>query len=122
VSEFEEEDLRVFETLANHANVALQNGRLVAHLQHEAREQAYLALHDSVTGLPNRSSLLAALERAIKRAKAAETGVALVFIDLDTFKEVNDTLGTATGDRLLLDVRQRLQSLLPSTSTLARFA
>src|SRR5690606_36084533 len=63
-----------------------------------------------------------ALERAIKRAKAAETGVALVFIDLDTFKEVNDTLGTATGDRLLLDVRQRLQSLMPSTATLARFA
>jgi diguanylate cyclase (GGDEF)-like protein len=121
VSEFVDEDLRVFETLANHANVALENGRLVAHLQQEAKEQAYLALHDSVTGLPNRASLQAKLERAIQRAKGTDSGVALIFIDLDTFKEVNDTLGIATGDSLLVDVRQRLHSLLPPEAALARF-
>ncbi|MFZ6005736.1 MAG: putative bifunctional diguanylate cyclase/phosphodiesterase [Actinomycetota bacterium] len=121
VSEFIEDDLRVFETLANHANVALENGRLVAHLQFEAQEQAYLALHDPVTGLPNRSSLLGLLESAIQRAKVTEIGCALVFVDLDTFKEVNDTLGMATGDRLLMEVRQRVEALLPSTATLARF-
>ncbi|MEX2293735.1 MAG: EAL domain-containing protein, partial [Acidimicrobiales bacterium] len=121
VAEFVEDDLRVFETLANHANVALENGRLVAHLQHEAREQAYLALHDPVTGLPNRSSLLERLEQAIQRSKVPETGCALLFVDLDTFKEVNDTLGTATGDRILIEVRQRLEALLPSTATLTRF-
>jgi diguanylate cyclase (GGDEF)-like protein len=122
VSEFVEDDLRVFETLANHANVALENGRLVAHLQHEAQEQAYLALHDSVTGLPNRSALVSQLERALVRAKSSELNVGLLFISLDTFKEVNDTLGTATADKLLIEVRQRLQAMLPPTATLARFA
>jgi diguanylate cyclase (GGDEF)-like protein len=121
VSEFVDDDLRVFETLANHANVALENGRLVAHLQHEAKEQAYLALHDSVTGLPNRTSLQEQLDAAIQRAKVTEVGLALIFVDLDTFKEVNDTLGMATGDRLLLEVRQRVEAVLPPTATLARF-
>jgi len=121
VSEFVEDDLRVFETLANHANVALENGRLVAHLQFEAQEQAYLALHDPVTGLPNRSSLLDLLDGAIQRSKVTEERCALVFLDLDTFKEVNDTLGTATGDRLLIEVRQRVEARLPKTATLTRF-
>ncbi|MGQ0831856.1 MAG: putative bifunctional diguanylate cyclase/phosphodiesterase [Microthrixaceae bacterium] len=121
VSEFVEDDLRVFETLASHANVALENGRLVAHLQFEAQEQAYLALHDPVTGLPNRTSLLDLLGEAMQRSKLTEVGGALVFVDLDTFKEVNDTLGTATGDRLLVEVRQRVAALLPPTATLTRF-
>ncbi|HLT16419.1 MAG TPA: EAL domain-containing protein [Acidimicrobiales bacterium] len=121
VSEFVEEDLRVFETLANHANVALEKGRLVAHLQHEAQEQAYLALHDQVTGLPNRTALVTQLEKAIERAKGSDLRVALLFIDLDTFKEVNDTLGTATAERLLVEVRLRVQAILPPTATLARF-
>ncbi len=121
VSEFVEDDLRVFETLASHANVALENGRLVAHLQFEAQEQAYLALHDPVTGLPNRSSLLDLLEQAMQRSKVTEVGCALVFVDLETFKEVNDTLGTATSDRLLVEVRQRVEAMLPATATLTRF-
>ena len=57
VSSFVEDDLRLFETLANHANVALANGRLVATLQHDAQEKAHQALHDPVTGLPNRTML-----------------------------------------------------------------
>ncbi len=121
VAEFVEDDLRVFETLANHANVALENGRLVAHLQFEAKEQAYLALHDSVTGLPNRSSLIDLLEESIRHSKTSAAGCALVFVDLDTFKEVKDTLGTATGDRLLLEVRQRVEALLTPNAVLTRF-
>ena len=121
VSSFVEDDLRVFETLASHASVALENGRLVAHLQHEAREKAYQALHDPVTDLPNRTSLHDQLEEAIRQAKASELSVGLVFVDLDTFKEVTDTLGTATSDRLLVEVRDRLETLLPDTATLARF-
>ena len=121
VSSFVDDDLRVFETLASHANVALANGRLVARLQHDAREKEHLALHDPVTGLPNRLSLEARLDRAVADARARELGVALVFVDLDTFKEVNDTLGTTNGDRLLVEVRQRLERLLPANATLARF-
>lgn len=121
VSTFVEDDLRVFETLASHASVALENGRLVAHLQHEAKEKAHQALHDQVTGLPNRTSLQEQLEQAIARAKGTDQAVGLVFVDLDTFKEVTDTLGTATSDRLLIEVRDRIYTLLPPRATLARF-
>jgi diguanylate cyclase (GGDEF)-like protein len=121
VSSFVEDDLRLFETLANHANVALANGRLVATLQHDAQEKAYQALHDPVTGLPNRTMLQERLETAIVEARGTGQQVALVFVDLVTFKEVNDTLGIATGDRLLEEVRDRIQALLPQRAQLARF-
>jgi diguanylate cyclase (GGDEF)-like protein len=121
ISSFVEDDLRLFETLANHANVALANGRLVATLQHDAQEKAYQALHDPVTGLPNRTSLQEQLEEAIGAARRSELSVALLFVDLATFKEVNDTLGIATGDRLLVEVRERIQELLPERARLARF-
>jgi len=121
VSSFVDDDLRLFETLANHANVALANGRLVATLQHDAREKAYQALHDPVTGLPNRTMLQERLETAIQEARSSELGVALVFLDLVTFKEVNDTLGTVTGDRLLVEVRDRIEELLPDRAQLAQF-
>ncbi|MGE3619835.1 MAG: putative bifunctional diguanylate cyclase/phosphodiesterase [Acidimicrobiia bacterium] len=120
VSSFVEEDLRVFATLASHAGVALENGRLVAHLQHEAAEKAYEALHDAVTGLPNRQALTRDLTDAIRRARADGARVGLILVDLDTFKEVNDTLGRLTADRLLIEVRQRLADLVPAGATLAR--
>ena len=61
------------------------------------------------------------LQAAVAEARGTELGVALVFVDLVTFKEVNDTLGTATGDRLLVEVRERIEALLPSNAQLARF-
>jgi len=121
VSSFVEEDLQLFETLANHASVALENGRLVATLQHDAQEKAYQGLHDRVTGLPNRTSLEEQLERAIRAAKLTEQRVGLVFVDLETFKEVTDTLGIATSDHLLVEVRDRLAALLPDRAHLLRF-
>jgi diguanylate cyclase (GGDEF)-like protein len=121
VSSFEEDDLRLFETLANHANVALANGRLVSTLQYDAQEKAHQALHDPVTDLPNRTMLQQRLEEAITHARRSELCVALLFVDLATFKEVNDTLGIATGDRLLVEVRDRIGALLPEHAQLARF-
>ena len=121
VSSFVDDDLRLFETLANHANVALANGRLVATLQHDAQEKAHQALHDPVTGLPNRTMLHERVDQAISGARRSELGVALLFVDLVTFKEVNDTLGIATGDRLLVEVRDRIEALLPQRAQLARF-
>ena len=121
VSSFVEDDLRLFQTLASHANVALANGRLVATLKHESQEKAFQALHDPVTGLPNRRMLLERLERAIAGARNADLGVGLIFVDLDTFKEVTDTLGTATADRLLVEMRDRIEEHLPETAQLARF-
>lgn len=121
VSSFVEDDLRLLETLANHANVALANGRFVAALQHDARDKAHQALHDPLTGLPNRTMLTERLESAIFDARGTELGVALLFLDLGTFKEVNDTLGTATADRLLVEVGERIQAVLPESAELARF-
>ena len=121
VSSFVPEDLELFETLANLAHVALENGRLVEALKHEAQEKAYEALHDPVTGLPNRVSLEQELDRAIRAAKRNEQRVGLVFVDLDTFAEVSDTLGIAAADRVLVSVRDRLLALLSGRSQLVRF-
>ncbi len=74
-----------------------------------------------MTGLPNRTMLTEILSAAITEARPTELGVALLFVDLVTFKEVNDTLGTATGDRLLVEVRERIEALLPPQAQLARF-
>lgn len=80
----------------------------------------YQAMHDGLTGLANRSLLLDRLEQAIHRAHRDNTGAALLLMDLDRFKEVNDTLGHHVGDRLLCEVALRLQGNLRETDTVAR--
>jgi diguanylate cyclase (GGDEF)-like protein/PAS domain S-box-containing protein len=79
-----------------------------------------LAFHDALTGLPNRVEFHNRLVQAIARGKRAKMPVALYFIDLDQFKAVNDTLGHAVGDALLVAVAQRLQSCLRASDTVAR--
>jgi diguanylate cyclase (GGDEF)-like protein len=70
---------------------------------------AYQAMHDSLTGLPNRRMMHQQLTRALERAAVDDTHVALLFLDLDQFKLVNDTLGHTHGDELLVAVSRRLQ-------------
>jgi len=79
-----------------------------------------LARYDSLTGLPNRSMFMAQLDLARQRAASAGGGMALLFIDLDRFKHVNDTLGHDAGDELLKVTAKRLSSLLRSADTVAR--
>ncbi len=81
------------------------------------RHQAY---HDLLTGLPNRSLFMDRLAQALTQAKRGNHVVAVVFLDLDRFKLVNDTLGHATGDELLRVVARRLAGTLRSEDTLAR--
>jgi diguanylate cyclase (GGDEF)-like protein/PAS domain S-box-containing protein len=75
---------------------------------------------DSLTGLPNRRLFLDRLEQEIKKAHKAGTALGLMFIDLDRFKQINDTFGRAKGDRVLLEVARRLARCVPDTATLAR--
>lgn len=92
---------------------------ITARKQAEARIQ-HLAEHDALTGLPNRSLLLDRLERALAAAQRDAALLALLFIDLDGFKPVNDRYGHDTGDALLRAVADRLRAVLRSTDTAAR--
>jgi diguanylate cyclase (GGDEF)-like protein/PAS domain S-box-containing protein len=88
------------------------------------REQAaineYQALHDTLTGLPNRALFHDRVRHALLTAEREGNGVALLMMDLDRFKEVNDTLGHHAGDLLLQELAARLQQTLRATDTIAR--
>ena len=86
-----------------------------------ARDRIYeLANHDSLTGLPNRALCKDRLQQSIAQARRANASVGLLFIDLDRFKEVNDTLGHAIGDQLLMDFSWRLVHAIRDGDTAAR--
>jgi diguanylate cyclase (GGDEF)-like protein/PAS domain S-box-containing protein len=84
-------------------------------------ELAHQALHDTLTGLPNRALFLDRLQQALHRARRGAAGVAVLFVDLDRFKLINDSFGHAAGDRVLCDVAARLRETLRPTDTIARF-
>jgi diguanylate cyclase (GGDEF)-like protein/PAS domain S-box-containing protein len=92
---------------------------------HEATEAAHqlaqsLARHDALTDLPNRRVFAEALDAAIARAKRGSASFAVLSIDLDRFKPVNDLYGHATGDAVLCEVAKRLRAVVRQTDTLAR--
>ncbi len=110
-SEAEQEALLA---LAEHASIALTDARMVDDVMHQA-------LHDPLTGLANRALFLDRLERAMAATDRSGGPVAVLFLDLDRFKNVNDTFGHAAGDRLLVEVSERLRSNLRPGDTIARF-
>ncbi len=87
----------------------------------EAEEQLrHQAVMDALTGLPNRNSLAARLEHAVMRVNRSGDRIALVFIDLDRFKRVNDTLGHAAGDEVLRQAAGRIRACVREVDTVAR--
>ena len=102
------------------AQIGRQLGRVVERIR--AQEQiAHQATHDALTGLANRLLFRDRLELALARAERRGSFAALLFLDLDRFKDVNDTLGHRAGDQLLTAVSDRLQTALRASDTLARF-
>jgi diguanylate cyclase (GGDEF)-like protein len=83
-------------------------------------ELAFLATHDGLTGLPNRTLIVDRLEQMLARFRRTGTPVAAAFVDLDNFKLVNDTLGHAAGDELLTAVAARIRGVLRETDALGR--
>lgn len=110
---FRAEEARLLETVANHASMALRNGQLIERLHDEAR-------HDELTGLPNRLGLRESLDATAARAAEGGQRCAVMLLDFDGFKAINDTLGHATGDELLRVLADRLARIAEGRATVAR--
>jgi len=108
------------EALESLHTIALQIGQ---YEQRKRTEEAlrYVAGHDGLTGLPNRSALQRAMSRAIKRSIRHQKRMAVMFIDIDRFKHINDTLGHGVGDAMIQACAKRLATVLREDDVVARF-
>jgi diguanylate cyclase (GGDEF)-like protein len=120
VETFNPDDRRLLETFVGHASVMLENGRLerslaeVTDLKERLRHQAF---HDILTGLPNRALFTERVEAALANGNASPV---VLFLDLDDFKNINDTLGHAMGDEVLSEVARRVRANVRTEDTAAR--
>jgi diguanylate cyclase (GGDEF)-like protein len=120
VSTFDTADARLFATLAFQAGAALDNGRLIEQLHVQARAREHDATHDALTGLPNRTLFAHQVEAVLRASTDTDALIAVLLMDLDHFKEVNDTLGHRTGDQLLQEVACRISAVIGDTGLAAR--
>jgi diguanylate cyclase (GGDEF)-like protein len=131
---FDNDTIEVLEAIAHQIATALDNANLYAqtvrlaeselresraNAQHAERAR-FLSNHDALTGLPNRRLFNELLDQAIGQARRREHKVAVMFVDLDRFKQINDTLGHEAGDELLKQVSMRLKACLRESDTVAR--
>jgi diguanylate cyclase (GGDEF)-like protein len=112
--DFSHEDVNFMQAIANVLANAIERRRTEEQTQHEA-------LHDPLTELPNRNLFLDRLQHALSVAARRQTSIAVLFLDLDQFKLVNDSLGHAAGDELLAAVAPRIEQALRPGDTVARF-
>jgi len=138
---FDKKDLNLLQLFASIVSIAIENAMAVKNIEisnelnedyrhrleivnkqliDSSKELEYLSLYDSVTALPNRSLLYDRLTRDITEAKRKDEPVALLLIDIDNFKEINDTLGHDYGDDLLNKIARRFEGIIQTNETLAR--
>jgi diguanylate cyclase (GGDEF)-like protein len=98
----------------------LERKRAESDLESRQQELAFLATHDTLTGLPNRALILDRVEQMLRRAQRDKTAIATLFVDLDNFKSVNDTFGHEMGDELLRGVAARLGATLRGSDSVGR--
>lgn len=117
---YEEKTITPIKNDRGHITHFISTGKDISERMLTEQRLHFLAHHDVLTALPNRAMLLERLEQALVHAKRHKTAVAVLFLDLDRFKMINDTLGHDTGDRLLMQLADRLQPCLRQEDTVAR--
>ncbi|HEY5455740.1 MAG TPA: GGDEF domain-containing protein [Acidothermaceae bacterium] len=118
----DEDDMAAAQTLADVAAAYLVNAQSREDARATSDSYRHSASHDPLTGLPNRALLLQRIQHAALRGRRSHTHAAVLFVDLDRFKRVNDTYGHQVGDELLVAVGRRLSALVRPGDTLARFS
>jgi diguanylate cyclase (GGDEF)-like protein/PAS domain S-box-containing protein len=107
---------------SSESNGAILVARDITERKRAERRIRYLARYDALTKIPNRMQFQHMLQQSIARARKSERGVVLLYLDLDRFKEINDTFGHGAGDRTLETLSERLMRVLPKEAVLGRLA
>jgi diguanylate cyclase (GGDEF)-like protein len=102
------------------SNVAESFNRLQHKLNEQEQRLAEMVRHDILTGLPNRRLIEERMDRELQRIQRSQSGMALLFLDIDGFKPVNDAFGHQTGDRVLIEIARRLCDTVRDIDTVAR--
>jgi diguanylate cyclase (GGDEF)-like protein len=115
---------RTYADIASHAwnmqKSLISIGMILVMLEEQISSNEWLALHDELTGLPNRRLFADRLTVALEQARRARSRLALLILDLNEFKTINDTLGHQTGDQVLREVSGNLRNGVRASDTLAR--
>ncbi len=131
---YTDQHLRFLSALAPYVAIAVENSLIHVRVEELNRELqgekeqlerathqiSYLANHDSLTGLPNRRLLFELLRKSFDMGRRAGSKVGIIYVDLDDFKPINDRFGHLAGDRALVEISERLQSVLRASDTVAR--
>jgi diguanylate cyclase (GGDEF)-like protein/PAS domain S-box-containing protein len=116
----DDEQIEICREVADLLALAIQQTRLHEQVQRHTAELRYQTMHDPLTGVPNRILFKDRLEQALRGAEREHQTIALLILDVDGFKQINDTLGHLAGDQVLKQVGSRLRSALRAFDTLAR--